>query len=168
MNEKVLYNSYEGYDFETYKEMYADIYGIEPTEQDVWCYISEQEQQDWQDVVGILNSFEGPWIVKGHAGLWNGRREAMNSFESAEQMLQKITKDCEYIKVWIDNGHTYIKASHHDGTHEFEMKLLTIDGIDELEKYKCDYADYEGVTTYQMYELLWDNEKYSKLLDIEL
>ena len=88
----------------------------------------------------------------------------MDRYYTMEEMLQAILKDCDYVKIWSDDGHLFIKASHHDGTHEFEIKLITDKGYNVLEEWEDGEID---MTCYEMYNNLWENEEYTELPRIE-
>lgn len=162
----VLFDNYDGYDFETIKEELEELNGIAPTEQDVYYLIAIREEKDWKETKELLEQIDScfGFIIKGHAGLWTGKHECMDRYYTMEEMLQAILKDCDYVKIWSDDGHLFIKASHHDGTHEFEIKLITDKGYNVLEEWEDGEID---MTCYEMYNNLWENEEYTELPRIE-
>ena len=85
----VLYDSYEGQDFDDIKQDLIDNYGeSEVTDAFVYQVMEEYDSSDWNWVKSLLNnkSCYG-WIIKGKAGLWNGTYDCMKVFDTAEQMI---------------------------------------------------------------------------------
>jgi hypothetical protein len=66
-------------------------------------------------------------IFFGNVGLWNGTFDA-GKIGDFEKLYYDAIKDCEYIKIYDENGHLFIECSHHDGTNYFEIKELTENG----------------------------------------
>lgn len=171
--ELVLFDNYVSYEyFDEYKQMLIEANDLDDiSDQEVWDCMSEQEAEDWDiakdDIVRACEDRYGdrPVVVKGTAGTWRGSREAMNKFDDVCSAIQRITKDCDYVKFWVDGrGHLFIRASHHDGTHEFEIKVLTDDG----ERYYDNWIygndpRTERKTDWEILSAIWNSSKYSKL-----
>lgn len=95
------------------------------------------------------------FILCGTCGRWNGRYNGgcfVNNFDD----LYKFWKDCDYIKVYDENGHLYMKATHHDGTNYAELKELTNKGVEYKVKH---YWDSDEET----HNVIFNNNFYSKL-----
>ena len=58
-------------------------------------------------------------------GTWQGRIECGQMYDNIEDTMSAITKDCDYVKgVEVRMDISMCKASHHDGTHNLELKLF--------------------------------------------
>ena len=79
----------------------------------------------------LVNFFDGKKIICfGNIGRWNGYFDCGEIFDDFEKAFYKMTKDCEYIKIYEDKNHFYIDCSHHDGNNHYEIKVLTDRGIE--------------------------------------
>lgn len=165
-----LFDNYDSYKyFDEYKQMLMEANDLDDiSDQEVYEVMGEQELETWEECKSILDrTFDDrSVIIKGNAGTWRGTREAMNVYDNIQKALQSICKDCDYIKIWQDNSrHLFIRASHHDGTHEFEIKAVTYDGERYLENWNYEYsAQTKHLGLYDIYERIWNSSKYSKLL----
>ena len=63
----VLFDNYDGYDFETIKEELEELNGIAPTEQDVYYLIAIREEKDWKETKELLEQIDScfGFIIKG-------------------------------------------------------------------------------------------------------
>lgn len=57
------------------------------------------------------------------------------------EMLSETTEDCDYIRIYDENGHLFLKCSHHDGTNLYEIKKVTKRGIDYIDKWESNWSD---------------------------
>ena len=69
-------------------------------------------------------------ICFGSVGRWDGTFRGGEIFESFEDAYYRMTKDCDYVKIYEEDNHLYVQCSHHDGTNNFEIKILTEKGED--------------------------------------
>ena len=167
--EIVFFNNYEGYsfDFDTIKKELEKDNDCEFSEQAVWDYISTIERDDWECMLSDLKEIAGSSkiILNGLAGTWQGKIECAQIYNDIEEAIYKITKDCDYVKVWSENGHLYIKASHHDGTHNLELKLITEKGWETYYNWLCSHCgdSLDKKTRYQVLEMIFNVNFYSKL-----
>lgn len=77
----------------------------------------------------LKNYFKDDTIICfGSVERWCGMYEGGRIFDDFEKAFREMTVDCDYIKIYEDNNHLYIKCSHHDGTNYFEIKKLTEKG----------------------------------------
>lgn len=79
----------------------------------------------------FLRDSRNGFLLCGTCGCWDGTHNGgcyVNKFDD----LYKFWDGCRDIKVYDENGHLYIKATHHDGTNYAELKELTDKGA----KYK--------------------------------
>lgn len=66
-------------------------------------------------------------------------------------MFYKAMTDCDYFRIYDENGHMYLTCSHHDGTNHFEIKIVTEKGYTVLPRfaekiYGCKAREYEPMT----------------------
>lgn len=137
---------YDNYDLdEIYPdEMIREILDLEDDEElddeDAWNWRYTQTEFDWDDALCELKKFfEGKTVgFFGEVGRWNGvcRGGKIGDFE---KILYDAISDCDYIKIYDENGHLHLTCSHHDGTNHFEIKIITENG----EKYN-DNWEYSG------------------------
>lgn len=167
----VLFDSYNNYDFEEIKaELIAD--NDEPISDDyVYDLISQYQEDDWDEMMSYLKSVEKyhKWVMLGSAGTWQGSRECGQIYENIDNAMSAITKDCGFIKVWSENGHLYVQASHHDGTHNVELKLITDKGweiYDNWSSSNCG-ASLDAKNCYQVFEMIFNCNFFSKLPRVE-
>lgn len=108
-----------------------------PTENQIWNWRYELDQLDWEDVWYELRKyFQGKTVgFFGEVGLWHGVYKAgkMGDFEN---LWYKAIEDCDYIKIYDENGHLYLTCSHHDGTCHFEIKEITSEGRAYLDRWE--------------------------------
>ena len=105
----------------------------------VWDQICIQEEFGWDDEkVELKRFFDGSeWILQGSLGLWNRRGRGGFVFSSFDE-LSRAWDDCDYIRLYDENGHFFIDAAHHDGTNCYEVKRLTGKGKEYVENHMYD------------------------------
>lgn len=168
----VLFNNYDC-DFEEYKKDYIENNEIDGdvSDQEIWDYIGDLERMDWDEMMSYLQSVEKyhKWVMLGSAGTWQGSRECGQIFTNIDNAMSAITKDCDYVKVWSENGHLYVQASHHDGTHNVELKLITDKGWETYDNWlsSCCGASLDAKNRYQVFEMIFDYNLFSKLPRVE-
>ena len=162
----VLFDNYDC-DFDEYKKDYMENNDVESIEDNVvWDYISELEHMEWKDVLKELAQIDNyhKCILSGKAGTWQGKFEVAQIYDTIEEAICDSIKDCDYIKVWSENGHLYLQASHHDGTHNFELKLLTYKGWEIWDSWR--YYGGERLynkSEYEVLDMLFNCNLFSKL-----
>ena len=131
----------------------------EPTDNQIWEWRYEWDQCDWDDAWYELRKFfEGKTVgFFGEIGLWYGvgKAGAIGNFET---LYYKAIEDCDYIKIYDENGHLYLTCSHHDGTCHFEIKVLTTEGREYLDRWEW---GNDNRTQRQCHEQIY--KRYSKL-----
>ena len=169
---QVLFDNYDSYEyFDEIKQSFLEANDLEDcSDQTVYELMGEQELDEWNYCKEILeNAFSDRYnnykvLARGTAGTWRGKREAARLFDDIEQAIERITRDCDYIKIWTDNKHLYIRASHHDGTHEFELKLVTADGETYYDNWIYgNNPRIDNLDEWTILDRMWNNSKYSKL-----
>lgn len=161
--QRVIYNNYdlwEDYsdDARAYLEEENDPDDI--AENQIWEEIYFQDNLNWEEEHARLKDFftgHGYFLLMGTVGRWNGRHAAGYVFNDFDDMFYKAVKDCEYIKMWDENGHFYLKCSHHDGTNFFEIKRITYKALDFIEKWENEKSEKEK------HNIVWNSNFLSSL-----
>ena len=102
------------------------------------------DEYDWEDAKSELERFFNKgdkWILFGKVGCWDGVYDAGTIFETFDDFFYKAVEDCHYWHFYDENGHLYLRCSHHDGTCNFEIKRLTEQGIRFLERWEDNWDD---------------------------
>lgn len=164
----VLFDNYNR-DFDEYKKDYMENNDVDDnvSEQTIWDYISELEHMEWEDMLEELANIDNykKCILSGKAGTWEGNFEAAKIYDTIEDAIYAAIRNCDYIKVWSENGHLYLKASHHDGTHNFELKLLTYKGWETWDSWNSSYCGESlyNKSEYEVLDMLFNCNLFSKL-----
>ena len=137
--------------------------GADPTNGEIWERAADMERNDWSDENARLREFfaGNSWLAMGTVGRWTGKHAAGTVFASWDEFFQGATKDCDYWKIWDENGHFYFRCSHHDGTNCFEIKRLSRRGVEVLENWEFDYTDETPEEI--VHETLWGCNLFSGL-----
>lgn len=163
--EIVLFDNFENYGTELFEEIKKDLINTtadEVTDTRVWEEISGMQRYDYEEMIEVLKRAEDAhgnrkWVVCGTSGSWMGNYHATQIYEDVDEMLREITKDCDYIRVALEEGCLTIKAAHHDGTHCFRCKILTKSGMNAYEKwYYEERSKWKNYSEYKMYRHLFD------------
>lgn len=162
----IIYSNYYTSDMETYaieslleNEVFERKEDI--SEADIWDEINNINEISWELAeIELKNLFEDKkLLVCGNVGRWNGNFAAGKVIEYDE--LYKCWRDCDYMEIYDENGHFYIKSSHHDGTNLFEVKILTDKGADYF--YKWEYNWNDRRTEQEIHQTLWNNSHYTHI-----
>lgn len=123
-----------------------------------WRY--EESENDWEiEKERLTDFFNGKTVgFFGEVGLWHGTYKA-GKIGEFWRLFNNAISDCDYIKLYDENGHMYLTCSHHDGTNHFEIKVLTGKGIEYIDRWEDNWNDKrsEQHCHNQIYE------KYSKI-----
>lgn len=121
------YNVTENYDLAIENLIENGYYSTaeEIPEAEIWEEVADMEHIWFDDERTMMEEFFSgkTLLVCGSVGRWNGRFAAGKVIEYDD--LWKCWSDCDYISIYDEGGHFYIKASHHDGTNIYEVKVLT-------------------------------------------
>ena len=136
------YNLWEDYE-EDAREMLEERGNSNLSENDIWDEINFIDEVNWENEKENLEDFfsEGTWILRGCVGRWDGNYQAGTIFTDFMEMFYKATRDCDYVHIYDENGHLYLRCSHHDGTNLYEIKKLTDKGIEYLENWEYNWDD---------------------------
>ena len=131
----------------------------EPTEEQMWQWRYDESETNWDADKDMLTDFFNGKTVGffGNVGRWDGVYKAGKIGEFWELFNQAIT-DCNYIRLYDENGHFYLTCSHHDGTCHFEVKEITDEGRDYLERWE--YA-WDNRTEQQCHNQIY--KRYSRI-----
>ena len=141
------------------KEILSDN-GIEDaTETQIFETAMEQMSLDFEDAInelktwfddGIKNPNAGNHIlVAGSATRWNGTSSGIMIYSDFSEAIdtspasfrkRNIFADCEFSKIWEEDGRLHLSGYHHDGGVTVEMRQLSKKG----EKLLSETLDYEG------------------------
>ena len=144
---RTIYNNYDlmAYEEEAREYLYLNE-NENPTEEELLteCYIIASYY--WNNAKYDFNEFfdGSTWILQGYCGRRNGKAKGgkiFTGFNGFMDTFNKATKDCDYIHIYDENGHFYIKCSHHDGTNLYEIKEVTADGTEYLERWENNLND---------------------------
>ena len=133
--ERVIYDNYdlsEIYPDDVLKEEAIDCEWVdedeEITDDMLWQWRYDASERDWDDVKYELKKFFKDKEVAfiGNVGRWDGVYKAKAIGEFFDLFYKAIT-DCDYIKLYDENGHFYLTCTHHDGTCHFEIKEVVKD-----------------------------------------
>ena len=139
-------NSY--YDPE-YIEEYKQ--GLDIPDNEVYSMIADEQSFDFEELVnnqlGTFIEDEGPFILFGSLGLWNGRPSVCKIVKDMSDLGSAFKDtDLSNIVIYDENGHLHIQASHHDGTNCFELRKLNKKGIAYYERHEDEFDYKHGAT----------------------
>lgn len=161
MRTRIIYNNYnlwEDYAVDARELLKEERPDENITENEIWDKIYELTATDFDDEHERLRDFftgHGYFLLRGTVGRWNGNHAAGYVFSNFDAMFYKATKDCDYVKMWDENGHFYLQCSHHDGTNLFEIKRITDKAFNFIEN--TDKPMKEAHT------IVWNNNFLSSL-----
>lgn len=162
---------YSNYDADDYKEgaienilyNFADEYADESEipENVIYDEVYDMMEMYWEDEEHMMREFfDGKTLlVRGTFGSWHGDLPAGKVITYGE--LWKCWKDCDYIELYDEGGHFYIKASHHDGTNCYEVKLLTEKGAERYDNWEDDWNDPRSDR--EIHDVLWNDSHYTHI-----
>ena len=147
--ERVIYDNYdlwEKYPDETIDMIARECEWVDEDEEITdkmrmeWRY--HEDEVDWDIAWDELTTFfKGKTVgFFGSLGLWNGVYRA-GKIGDFEKLFFKAIEDCDYIKIYDENGHLYLTCSHHDGTNCFEIKVVGDKGEEYLENWEYSWDD---------------------------
>jgi hypothetical protein len=168
MKERVIYNNYDLW------EQYADDmrdwlidseqYTADEITDDILCTaIYDEARAVWEDERSRLIEFfgnNGYFMLRGAVRRWNGSFGVGLIFDNFDDMFYTVTEDCDYFKMWDENGHFYLKCSHHDGTNIFEIKRINQKAVDFIENWK--YSN-DPRTQEEIHTAVWNSNFLSSL-----
>ncbi len=150
---RILYSNYDvseafnaaaQYLFDEYSEnndwkTIADI-----PENEIWDEVYQMDNDNWYDFRDELSDFiqkNDSFLLMGTVELWTGKHASGFIFSDIDE-LSHAWKDCDYIEFYDENGHLYLRCSHHDGTNLYEIKKISKRGMQYYDN-KCYGDEYE-------------------------
>lgn len=102
----------------------------------IWELRCEEDSLQWDETKEELTRFfNGKTVIfYGTIGTWRGAFAGGQVGEFWE-LFYKAVRDCDYISLTDENGSLFLKCSHHDGTNNFRIKVLTDAGIEYFERW---------------------------------
>lgn len=143
--ERIIFDNYDIK--EIWSKMARDIFSADgdenPSEEELWDVMDYLSTDRWNEVRLDLSlfCFGSNWIMVGINEKWNGKFAAGTVFDDFTEMFCKAAEDCDYWKIWDENGHLYFQCSHHDGTNLYEIKRVTEKGEAYLENWENNWDD---------------------------
>ena len=141
----VIYNNY--YDCERFddtKQFLFDTYAEDNNWQTVdnvpddrvFDEMAFQDEFYWIDFKREMNRLleQNVYLITGTCGRWDGPCSG-GSFICSFSDLINVIHHLDYLEIYDENGHLYIKGSHHDGDDFYEMKRLTNKGKELANSY---------------------------------
>ena len=98
---------------------------------DFYEWVGEMLSMDWEDFNDNLkydNENNTECIVIGSLGLWNGRKEVQQKFDTLRKAISACIGNCDYITITETNGVINVVSIHHDGRNYFEIHKLNKKG----------------------------------------
>lgn len=167
MKQNIIYDNYnlwEDYSDDC-KEFLQEEYPEENiTDALIWEEILIQDGLNWEEEHELLKTFftgHGYFMLRETVQRWNGRAEAGYIFNNFDDAFYKAVKDCDYIKIWDENGHLYIKCSHHDGTNFFEIKRITYKAYNFIDNWAYNLSDERSEE--EIHNIVWNSNFLSSL-----
>lgn len=118
---------------------------IEEDSDEYWDAVNEMIDFELEDFKtdAAFNFDLGYCLVKATAGLWNGNREGVGirMIESGADLLNCLSKDCDNVKVVLNEDGLVMYGYHHDGTNVYKFYQLNDKGVEYWEKHEDDYEE---------------------------
>ena len=130
---RILYSNYDLSEmhqdaYEHLLEMHRDEFpndlAWEPSDDAIWEEVRFLNDCNWSDFeINFKDFFDSnSFVLQGNIGTWRGQMKGGFVFESFRDM-SRAWSYCDYLEVFDENGHLYIRCSHHDGSNFFEIRL---------------------------------------------
>lgn len=168
MKQRIIYNNcdlWDDYAQDAIETLHANDYTDEEiTDEMIWNDIYFIDECAWDDEHTRLKEFfngHGYFMIRGTVGRWDGTRAAGHIFDDFDKMFYEATRDCDYVKMWDEDGHFYLKCSHHDGTNTFEIKRITDKAYTFADNWSYNWSDER--TEQQIHDIIWNSNFLSSL-----
>lgn len=163
------YVIYDNLDYDAYKETARENLeangNADPTEEELSFEVDFLMQNDWQDTkVDLIDFFKtDTWLARGTFDDWTGGGEGGLVFKSFEKLYEAVCRDCDYVRIWDEDGHFHMSGTHHDGTNHVEVVKLSKKGKDIWYEWKAagEDSDLMNYSRRAIHKLL--AERYSDL-----
>ena len=162
----VIYDNY--YDCERFDETKQFLFN-EYAEDNDWQTVDDvpndrvfdemnfQDECYWNDFKHEMDRLleHNVYIMTGTCGRWDGPCSGGTFICSFSDFIDAI-HHLDYLEIYDENGHLYIKGSHHDGDDFYEMKRLTNKGRELADNnyYAHDRHLHTTIMKYNFYSAL--------------
>ena len=164
--ERVIYDNYN------LDEMYDDckqylidegIYD-DPCDDAVWQEIWATDSFYWEEEESRLKEVfdNGDFIAVGTCGRWDGNFAGGFIFDSFNELMKRF-RDCDYLRFWDENGHFFVRGSHHDGTHSIEIKEITEKGKRYYDNWNYNFNNER--TEREVHKRMFNDSHYTRLIN---
>ena len=167
MKQHIIYNNYdlwEDYADDCKAFLQEERPDEEITESSIWEEIYFQSNLNWEEEHAQLSEFftnHEHFMLRGIVQRWNGSSAGAYIFDNFDDMFYKAVESCDYFKIWDENGHLYIKCSHHDGTNIFEIKRITDKAYNFISNWNYDWSDTRSEE--EIHNVVWNSNFLSSL-----
>ena len=123
---------YENY-VEECQEYEEEYYDRESNEFYEW--VGDMLNMEWEDFDTNLEydtESNAECVVIGSLGLWYGRENVQQKFDTLRKAISACISNCDYITITETNGVIYVTSIHHDGRNSFEIHKLNKKGCDVM------------------------------------
>ena len=161
--ERIIYDNTQ-LDTDSAREEFIERTGEEPTEEQIWDEYYRLLEFDWDNAKMELKKVfdNGTFLAVGTCGMWYGNFAGGFLFSSFDELMNKLT-DCEYFKIWDENGHFFIEATHHDGTHSLEIKKVTKRGKEYFDNWEYNWDDKRSER--EVHRKMFTDSHYANLIN---
>ena len=137
---------------------------MEPSDEKVWDFIYDDDDIIWRETFAeVKKFFEGRQVIMfGSIGRWDGTFGG-GEIGDFEDLFYDLIEDCDYIELSDEDGHFYIRCSHHDGSNSMEVKILSQKGYDFADNWKADWDDKYNFPERELHRRLATNNFLSSL-----
>ena len=137
---RILYSNYDLTEYESdarewliqmHLEDYPNEKDWEPSTDELWDEINFMASSNWEVFESEIENFldGNTFILQGTIGTWHGQCRGGFIFDSFRNMSQ-AWDGCDYFEIYDENGHLYIRCSHHDGSNYYEIRMLNEKGYE--------------------------------------
>ena len=129
------------------------------SQEEIWKTIYFHEEIYWDDFKREINECmkDATYLLCGTVGRWNGRGKGGAFVETVEDIVNGFGQNCDYFKFYEQNGHFYVKCSHHDGTNYAELKRVSDRGMEYYRNNEYEKYDKE------LHETMWNSNFMTSL-----
>ena len=118
---------------------------IEEYSHEYWEAVNEMSEEELEDFRSdAAFDFDlGYCLVKSTAGLWNGNRDGVGirMIESGKDILNCLSRDCDNVKVVLNEDGLVMYGYHHDGTNVYKFYKLNDKGVEYWKVHEDDYNE---------------------------
>lgn len=134
------------------------------TEAEIWDRVREMEAEAWEtDVESLIDFLSDKTVIfQGTIGRWNGTFPG-GKIGDFEDLLQEFLKDCDFVRIWDKDSHLFVRGSHHDGTIEAEVRILTEKGIEIYEDWKNYEGPFNDLSEQELHTKIMNNDELSEI-----